>query len=212
MIVRTTAAPPEAVVTAPPADTLVASGNRSVDSASAAVAPDTPPIRNPGDSARAAAWAVEIAKFSTPTGALLRVRDELPGNAPGATFGVVAIGADATLWYRVIAGAASTRAAADSTLAALRTGKAIDDPAAGAVVNAPFAFRLASDVAAASAASIAAQFVTRGVPAYALLQDDGTATIYAGAVETADQAALFMTYLRAAGVEPALTYRIGRTP
>lgn len=212
IVFRASAASREPVAAAAVADTLAAAGSRSIDSASAAVAPDTPPVRNPGDSARAATWAVEIAKFSTPTGALLRVREELPRNAPGATFGVVAIGADATLWYRVIAGAASSRAGADSTLGALRVAKAIDDPAAGAVVSAPFAFRLQSDVAPASSASVAAEYLARGVPAYALLQEDGTATIYAGAFETADQAALFMAYLRAAGIEPALTYRIGRTP
>jgi hypothetical protein len=191
------------------ADT-VATVRRSVDSAAAAFAPDIPPIRNPGDSALATAFGVEIAKFSTPTGALMRVRNELPKATPAATFGVVAIGADATLWYRVIAGAAPTRSAADSTLAALRTTKAVDDPAAGAVVSVPFAFRLEAGVAPAAADSVAGGFRARGVPAYALLQDDSTATIYAGAFESADQAALFTTYLRGLGVEPALTYRLGR--
>lgn len=199
--------PPRVVA---PTDTAVASAPRSVDSAAAAVAPDAPPVRNPADSARAAAWGVEIAKFSTPTGALIRVRDELPKSTSAPTFGVVAIGADATLWFRVIAGATAARPAADAQLVLLRRAKAIDDPTAGAVISVPFAFRLQADVAATSASSIAAQYLGRGVPAYALLQDDGSATIYAGAFETADQAALFMNYLRAAGIEPALTYRIGR--
>ena len=193
------------------ADTVSAAAPRSVDSAAAEVAPDAPPIRNPGDSARAAAYGVELAKFSTTTGALMRVRDELPKSASAATFGVVAIGADATLWYRVIAGATTARSAADSELGALRRAKAIDDPTAGAVISVPFAFRLQADIAAPSARAMAAQYLARGVPAYALLQDDGSATIYAGAFETADQAALFMDYLRAAGIEPALTYRLGRT-
>jgi hypothetical protein len=190
--------------------TVVATPSRSIDSASASVAPETPPIRNPGDSALATAFGIEIAKFSTPTGALMRVRDELPKTAPAATFGVVAIGTDQTLWFRVIAGASNRREGADSALAALRATKAIDDPAAGAIVNVPFAFRLQAGVAPESIPTLAAGYIARGVPAYALLQDDGTATLYAGAFETADQAALFMTYLRAAGIEPALTYRIGR--
>jgi hypothetical protein len=187
-----------------------ATSARSVESASAAVAPDIPPIRNPADSAIATAYAIEIAKFSTPTGALMRVRDELPKTAPAATFGVVAIGADATLWYRVISGAATARSGADSTLATLRATKAIDDPAAGAIVSVPFAYRLQSAVAPASLPAMIDGYLARGVPAYALLQDDGTATVYAGAFESAEQAALFTTYLRAAGVEPALTYRLGR--
>ena len=141
---------------------------------------------------------------------MMRIRDELPKTASAATFGVVAIGADATLWYRVITGASIGRAAADSTLARLRAEKVIDDPAAGAVVSVPFAFRLRADVPADSVAPLTAGYLARGVPAYALLQPDGTATVYAGAFETADQAALFTTYLRAAGIEPALTYRLGR--
>ena len=204
------AGPSEAAVDSTAAASVTPPPVRSIDSAAAAVAPETPPIRNPADSAQATAYGVEIAKFSTPTGALMRVRDELPKTAPAATFGVVAIGADQTLWYRVIAGATSSRSTADSTLAALRTTKAIDDPAAGAIVSVPFAFRLRAGVPRDSVASVAAGFLARGIPAYALMQDDGTATLYAGAFETADQAALFMTYLRAAGIEPALTYRLGR--
>ena len=190
--------------------TAVGTPRRSIDSAAASVAPETPPIRNPGDSAIATAFGIEIAKFSTPTGALMRVRDELPKTAPAPTFGVVAIGADQTLWYRVIAGASNRREGADSALATLRASKAIDDPAAGAIVSVPFAFRLQAGAAPESVASLTAGYIARGIPAYALLQDDGTATLYAGAFETADQAALFMTYLRAAGIEPALTYRLGR--
>jgi hypothetical protein len=140
----------------------------------------------------------------------MRVRDELPKTAPAATFGVVAIGTDQTLWYRVIAGASNRRDGADSALATLRASKAIDDPAAGAIVSVPFAFRLQAGAAPESVATLIAGYIAPGVPANALLQDDGTATLYAGAFETADQAALFMTYLRAAGIEPALTYRIGR--
>lgn len=203
--------PAAAIAHSSATDTVAsATSARAVDSASAAVAPDIPPIRNPADSAIATAYAIEIAKFSTPTGALMQVRDEMPKTAPAATFGVVAIGADGTLWYRVIAGAATGRGAADSALAALRATRVIDDPAAGAIVSVPFAYRLQSDVAPSSVPGIIDGYVARGVPAYALLQADSSATIYAGAFETAEQAALFTTYLRAAGVEPALTYRLGR--
>ena len=211
MVFRAYAAQENPVVAAVPVpDTLASAQARAVDSSAAAVAPDTPPIRNPADSALAASYAVEIAKFSTPAGALLRVRDELPPSAQAATFGVVAIGADATLWYRVIAGATHGRSGADSALAALRRARTIDEQSAGAVVSVPFAFRLEQGIAPGSAKTTASRYLARGVPAYALLQDDSTATIYAGAFETADQAALFMTYLRAAGIEPALTYRLGR--
>ena len=190
----------------------VATTPRAIDSAAAAVAPDTPPIRNPADSANAAGYAIEIAKFSTPAGALMRVRNELPKNTAAATFGVVAIGSDGTLWYRVLAGATAAREAADSVLASLRTAKAIDDPTAGAVVRAPFAFRLESGVRADSVPVLARQYLARGVPAYALVQADGTATLYAGAFETADQAGGLLKILRAAGLKPVLVYRTGQAP
>jgi hypothetical protein len=111
----------------------------------------------------------------------------------------------------VIAGVAATRGGADSTLAALRRVAGAGDSTAGAVVSVPYAFRLEGRVDAPAAAARVREYLGRGVPAYALRQDDGTVTLYAGAFETPEQAALFTTYLRAAGIEPALTYRLGRT-
>ena len=192
-------------------DTVGDSSTRTLDSAAATFAAELPLLANAGDSARAAGWAVELARFSTPMGALIRVRDELPPAVPTRTVALVPSSADRTLWYRVLAGASSTRAGADSLLTALRSSGIVDDPTAGAVVNAPLAFRLDQDIPAGAADSVVRQFLARGVPAYALLQDDGTATIYVGAFENADQAALLIPSLRASGVEPVLVYRFGRT-
>jgi hypothetical protein len=144
-------------------------------------------------------------------GALMRVRNELPSSLPARTFALVPSAADRTLWYRVLAGASSTRAGADSVLAALRASRVLDDLAAGAVVNLPLAFRIEQDVAAGAAATAVRQYLARGIPAYALLQDDGSATIYAGAFDSAEQAALLIPSLRASGIEPTLSYRLGRT-
>ena len=200
--VAATPAPAPDTVTAPVA---------SIDSAAASVAPETPLVLNPADSAHAPAYSIELAKFSTPLGALMRVRDELPGTIPATTFGVVSLGADGTLWYRVLAGVAATRRGGDSTLAALRRIPGVADSAAGVVVATPLAFRLEERVDPAAAPALVKDYRTRGIPAYALRQADGTVTLYAGAFETPEQAALFTTYLRAAGIEPALTYRLGRT-
>ena len=198
-----------AVAPAPAPDTAPAI--TAIDSAAASVAPETPPVINPADSAVAPAYSVELAKFSTPLGALIRVRDELPGSVPARTFGVIPLGADGTLWYRVIAGVAATRGGADSTLAALRRLPGVADSTAGVVVAAPLAFRLEEHLDPPAAGARVSEYLARGIPAYALRQADGTVTLYAGAFETAEQAALFTTYLRAAGIEPALTYRLGRT-
>ena len=167
-----------------PHDTVVAAP-RTIDSAAAAVAAELPAVVDPADSAKAARWSVELARFSTAKGALIRVRDELPSSVPGRTFALVPSAADRTLWYRVLAGASPTRAGADSVLTSLRSSRVIDDPAAGAVVELPFAFRVEQDVAAGSAATAVRQYQARGIPAYALLQDDGSATIYAGAFDSA---------------------------
>lgn len=192
-------------------DTAGDSSTRTLDSAAATVAAELPVVTDAADSARATGWTVELARFSTPMGALLRVRDELPRTVPVRTFALVPSSPDRTLWYRVLAGASSTRAGADSLLAALRASRVIDDSTAGAVVNAPLAFRLDQDIPAGAADSVLRQFLARGVPAYALLQEDGTATIYAGAFENAEQAGLLIPSLRASGVEPVLVYRFGRT-
>jgi hypothetical protein len=53
--------------------------------------------------------------------------------------------------------------------------------------------------------------VARGVPAYALLQDDGTVRLYAGAFDAAAAAVPLDADLRGAGFTPALAYRTGRT-
>lgn len=184
---------------------------RTIDSAAAAVATELPAVVNAADSSQAVGWSVELARFSTPMGAMMRVRNELPKSVPVRTFALVPSAADRTLWYRVLAGASTSRAGADSLLASLRLSKVVDDPHGGAIVDTPFAFRLEQDVEAGAADSLVRGYMGRGVPAYALLQTDGTATVYAGAFESTEQAALLIPSLRAAGIEPALAYRLGRT-
>jgi hypothetical protein len=198
-----------------PQDTVAVAANEAAlprfDSAAASFAPVAPAIANLTDSAFATGWSVELAKFNTPLGALYRVRDELPSTTPAATFGVVPIGADATLWYRVLVGATATRAAADSLVATLVRSRAIDDPRAALVVHTPLAFVIRTGLAPDSAIAVAGELRERGVPAYALREADGSTTVYAGAFETAEQAAFFVPALREAGIEPVLAYRTGRT-
>ena len=49
-----------------------------------------------------------------------------------------------------------------------------------------------------------------GQPVYALRQTNGTAHLYFGAYESAQQAALAVPTVREAGLTPTLVYRIGR--
>jgi hypothetical protein len=184
---------------------------RTIDSAAVSVDAEQMPVENPADSAAAALYAVELAKYSTSLGALLRVRDELPASLPGRTFAVVPIGADRTLWYRVLAGVTPSRRSADSLLTALRAAGVIDDASSGTVVSVPLAFRLRESVTPVAATTLVRQYLARGVPAYALRQPDGSIDLYAGAFESPEQAGLLAPLLRAAGVEPTLVYRTGRT-
>ena len=62
----------------------------------------------------------------------------------------------------------------------------------------------------ARAASRVAAFVSRGLPAYALLQPDGTARVYAGAFETPAQASLMASALTVADITPVVVFRTGR--
>ena len=82
---------------------------------------------------------------------------------------------------------------------------------AGLVVRVPLALLLEAGVPRGAAPARVTALVARGVPAYALLQDDGTVRLFAGAFETAAAAVLLGADLRAAGLAPQLAYRTGRT-
>jgi hypothetical protein len=65
-------------------------------------------------------------------------------------------------------------------------------------------------VGADTVGAVVTAFVERGVPAYALRQADGSATVYAGAFEAPEQSALLAQSLRQLGLAPTLVYRTGR--
>ncbi|MBM3907601.1 MAG: hypothetical protein FJ363_05905 [Gemmatimonadetes bacterium] len=164
---------------------------------------------NPPDSAVAAQFAVELVATNTAAGANLWVR-ERGGRLPGLTVTPVVLGASSARWHRVNAGAFRERAGADSLLRALRDNGVLRHNA-GVVVRRPMALLLESDVSRAAAVARLAALVARGAPAYALLQDDGTVRLYAGAFETPAAAVSLDADLRGAGLHPALAYRTGRT-
>jgi len=172
------------------------------------------PPANPADSAAASAFAVLVLIANTPEGAnfVLR-RDSL---LPSITLAPVPIGAERTTWYRVIAGAYPRRYQADSLLLALRRSRTLPSDSAGNVLKAPLALLVDSvptqggieDVVRATVG----KYRARGLPVYALMQDEGGARLYAGAFEKAEQSAELTRTLRVAGLNPVLTYRIGRAP
>ncbi len=180
-------------------------------------APETlyiPPPANVNDSGSAAAFSVELLVANTAEGANLFVRKN--GAAlPAAAVSPVPIDPERSTWYKVTAGAYNTRFQADSLLLALRNSGVLTD-SAGSVSRTPLA--LVIDSVATQGGIIDAvhavvqKYTSRGLPVYALIQNDGGALIYAGAFARADQSAELIRTLRGAGVKPVLVYRIGRAP
>ena len=170
------------------------------------VATDVPlVVRNAADSALAVGFAVELVAANTLEGALLSLRDAVPAG----TVSPELFGSARAPWFRVVAGAYATRRGADSLITELVRRRRLAS-GAGRVLRAPLAFVLREHVPETTAAVAVSAFIRQGLPAYALVQDDGTVTIFAGAFETLDQAALLVPTLRAARIAPAPAYRTGR--
>jgi hypothetical protein len=173
--------------------------------AGAARAPMAGPA-NPRDSARAAAWSVELKSFATQAGAVMELEAQ-QSVLPAATFAPMVDGD--VRWFPLIGGAYTDSAGAAGLLALLRRHGMLRTNW-GQVKRRPLALMIQSQVPADSAGDAVATYVERGIPAYALQQSDGSATLYAGAFETPEQARLLAESLRASGLAPTLVYRIGR--
>jgi hypothetical protein len=169
---------------------------------------------NPADSLAAAAFSVEILASNTLEGANFEIQRH--GSVlPAATISLVPIGDTEATWYKVHAGAYADSAEAEKLLAQLRRRRIVPD-STGAVVRAPLALLLDSIPAQAGMTSRMREkiqsFAEKDVTAYALLQGDGSARVYAGAFERAQQSSLATTALRVAGFSPVLAYRTGTVP
>ena len=165
-------------------------------------------VVNPADSANATGFTVELVAANTLAGANsgLAMRGV---NLPASTLTPVLLGADGRPWYRALTGAWRARAEAESFLSMLRDRGVVRDDV-GRVLRAPYALRLVEGMPSAQVAAAIAQWEARGISAYALLQDDGRASLFAGAFETPGQSVLVALSLRDIGVEPVLAFRTGR--
>jgi hypothetical protein len=172
------------------------------------------PPANVNDSASAAAFTVEMLVANTAEGANLFVRKN--GAAlPAAAVSPFPIDPERSTWYKVTAGAYTRKYQADSLLFALRNSGVLTD-SAGSVTITPLALVVDSvptqgGIVDAVHAAVE-KYTARGLPVYALMQDDGGALIYAGAFARADQSAGLVRTLRGAGLNPVLVYRTGRAP
>ena len=171
------------------------------------LAPETPEVTNPEDSAHAAAFGVELLAANTQAGAILKLQKD-GKTLPAATFAPALI--QGAQWYKVIAGAFADRFGADSLLDALRRRKVLD-PGNGAVVHLPLAFLIDSGVPASAVPGMVSMYADRGQPVYALRQANGSAWLLIGAFQSPQQSLLYASSLRASGITPVLVYRKGRS-
>lgn len=165
-------------------------------------------VVNPDDSANAAGFTVELVAANTLAGANsgLAMRGV---DLPAPTLTPVLLGADGRPWYRALTGAWHARAEAEAFLATLRERGLVRDDV-GRVLRAPYALRLVEGMPSPQVAAAIAEWEARGISAYALLQDDGRASLFAGAFETPGQSVLVALSLRDVGVAPVLAFRTGR--
>jgi len=172
------------------------------------------PATNLNDSASAAAFTVELLVANTAKGANLFVSKN--GAAlPAAAVSPVPIDPERTVWYKVTAGAYTSKYQADSLLFALRKSGVLREDA-GSVTATPLALVVDSvpnqgGIGDAVRAAVE-KYTNLGLPVYALMQDDGGAMIYSGAFAKTDQSAGLVRTLRGAGLKPVLVYRTGRAP
>ena len=167
-----------------------------------------PPVANSGDSTRAAAFAVAVARATTEPAITAAFRGRSASLA-AVTIGYATDSTGAPVYY-VVSGAAQRRAAADASLGTLRRRGVIGDAAAAMVVRLPYALQVESSVASDSVRLVLNRFLARGIPAYALLQPNKRAHIYVGAFATPSDARPLLATLQAAAVPAALAVRTGR--
>ena len=168
-------------------------------------------VVNPADSAVAAAFAVEVVAANSVAGANSVLRDSTswPGSGEGKLRIVVPVAVGSGVWHKVVVGAWSSRGAAVVLLDALRV-RGILGREAGRVVRVPYALLLAPSLTRAEADSVVASWRARGVAAYALQQQDGSAHVFAGAFETTAEAAVLAAAVRDRGTQPVMAFRTGR--
>src|SRR5205814_5044344 len=172
------------------------------------------PPANVDDSYSAATFSVELFTANTAEGANLFVRKN-GGALPAAAVSPVPIDPVRTIWYKVTAGAYTRRYQADSLLLGLRNSTVLTD-SGGLVARTPLALLVDSvptQGGIVDAVRGAVQkYEARGLPVYALMQNDGGGRLYAGAFARADQSAELIRTLRGAGLNPVLVYRTGSAP
>jgi hypothetical protein len=190
-------------VIAAPAPTGLAAGRDTAASAAAAapVAAAASTIATP--------FSVVLADNRSVTGANGELEQASGREFPAVTYAPYRR-ADGAMSYVVISGAFPDSAGADSLLRQVRA-KRYRTAAAAHVVRLPYALLIQKGVSQDQAPMFVHAYLTKGLPVYSLVQADGTASLWAGAFRTAEQAQPLVTSFRANGDTPTVTIRTGRS-
>ncbi|MEP7066756.1 MAG: hypothetical protein ABI889_12025 [Gemmatimonadota bacterium] len=156
-----------------------------------------------------APYSVVLADVSSMTGANGELDQASRREFPALTFSPYRRPDGATS-YVVISGAFADSASADSLLRDVRA-KRYRTAAAAHIVRLPYAVLIQKGVSQDQAPMFVHAYLSKGLPVYSLVQEDGTASLWAGAFRTAEQAQPLVTSFRANGDQPTVTIRTGRS-
>jgi hypothetical protein len=181
---------------------------RPDSSTRAAATPAAAPTTAPAASI-AAPFSVVLADISSATGANGELDQAASRKFPALTYSPYRR-ANGTMSYVVISGAFADSAGADALLREVRA-KRYRTAAAAHIVQLPYAVLIQKDVPPDQAQMFVHAYLSKGLPVYALAQADGTASLWAGAFRTVEQAQPLVTSFRSNGDKPIVTIRTGRS-
>jgi hypothetical protein len=161
----------------------------------------------PADSMDGSPWGVELASVNSAAGALARVRQTVD-SLPVPTYSPTLLGAATAPWYRLVAGAFTSSASAESLLVLLRL-RGVLEAEAGRVIRAPYAWLLEDSLPPEITTERLFAWRQQGLPAYALYGSSGLARIYAGAFESEAEARLLAPVLDSLNIHATLSTRVG---
>jgi SPOR domain len=199
---KTDTARPESSVVAAAAPNVVAT---QADSAQG-ITDGTPPALT---ETILAPYSVVLADVGNMTGANTEVDQVSRRSFPAVTFSPYRR-PDGNMSYIVISGAFEDSASADSLLRKVRAAKYRTARAAH-VVRLPYAVLVQKGVTQDQAPMFVHAYQSKGLPVYALVQTDGTASLWAGAFRNPEQAQPLVTSFRANGDKPTVAIRTGRS-
>ena len=111
--------------------------------------------------------------------------------------------------FLLVTGAYRDSASAESLMVLLHVRRQLPH-GQGVVARLPYALVVQRGLAREQAPTFVRGYRLKGLPVYALMQEDGSATLYAGAFEKREQAAPLLAIFRASGEVPSVALRTGR--